>query len=356
MVKKTVGHVRLEWTCPRCGSKNPGPQKTCGSCGAPQPEDVKFEQPAQEKLVSDEEEIKRATAGPDVHCPYCDARNLAGAETCTQCGGDLTNATARAAGQVMGAHRDKAAKDVACPSCGAMNPATALKCSQCAASMAQPKPKPRVSKPARGPSCGPVAYFACAAALALIALFIFLVTRTSDVIGIVEAVSWTRTIAIEALGPATHDDWRDEIPTGAVVGTCTEKVHHTQDQPAPGAKDVCGTPYTEDTGTGYGEVVQDCQYEVYADWCKFTVQEWQKTDQVTLSGADPNPRWPDLQLGADQREGTRVEAHQIVFDTDGDTYTYQTSDSAEFSQYAIGSRWVLKVNQLNQLTSIEPAR
>jgi hypothetical protein len=176
------------------------------------------------------------------------------------------------------------------------------------------------------------------------------------VIGIVESVSWTRTISIEALGPATHEDWRDEIPTDAVVGTCTEKVHHTQDEPAPGAKEVCGTPYTEDTGTGYGEVVQDCQYQVTADWCTFTVQEWQKTDEVTLSGADPNPRWPDLQLGPDQREGTPDEAYQIVFDTDGDTYTYQTSDSAEFSQYAIGSRWVLKVNKLNQLTSIEPAR
>ncbi len=356
MVKKTVGYVRLEWTCPRCGSKNPGPQKMCGGCGGPQPDDVKFEQPAQEKLVTDEEEIKRATAGPDEHCPYCGARNPARAETCTQCGGDLTDATARAAGQVLGAHRDKAAKDVPCPSCGAMNPGTALKCSQCGASMAQPKPKPRVKKPTKRPSSGPVAFIAGGAALVLIALFIFLATRTSDVIGIVESVSWTRTIAIEALGPATHEDWRDEIPTDAVVGTCTEKVHHTQDEPAPGAKEVCGTPYTEDTGTGYGEVVQDCQYQVTADWCTFTVQEWQKTDEVTLSGADPNPRWPDLQLGSDQREGTPDEAYQIVFDTDGDTYTYQTSDSAAFSQYAIGSRWVLKVNKLNQLTSIEPAR
>ncbi|MBC8252652.1 MAG: hypothetical protein H8E35_01315, partial [Ardenticatenia bacterium] len=106
----------------------------------------------------------------------------------------------------------------------------------------------------------------------------------------------------------------------------------------------------------YGGVGQDCQYEVYADWCAFRVQEWQKTDEVPLSGADPNPRWPDLELSADQREGTRSEAYQIVFDTDGDTYTYQISDSTGLSQYAIGSRWVLKVNKLNQLTSVEPAR
>ncbi len=62
MTKETIGYVRLEWTCPNCGSKNPGPEKSCTNCGAAQPEDVSFEQPAQETLVSDEEEIARIKA------------------------------------------------------------------------------------------------------------------------------------------------------------------------------------------------------------------------------------------------------------------------------------------------------
>ena len=54
MTKKSLGYVELEWICPNCDTKNPGPQKTCLSCGMPQPDDVKFEQRAQETLIEDE--------------------------------------------------------------------------------------------------------------------------------------------------------------------------------------------------------------------------------------------------------------------------------------------------------------
>ncbi len=356
MSKETLGYVRLEWTCPNCGAKNPGPQKLCAGCGAPQPEDVKFEQPAREELVTDEAEIARAKAGPDVHCAYCGARNPAGAEICTQCGADLTEAAARASGQVLGAHRTGPVEQVPCPSCGAPNPATALKCSQCGASMARPKPAP--SKPAttKKKGCGLVAGIVGGAVVLLVALFFILSARTQDVVGTVQSVSWTRSIAIEELGPVTHEDWRDEIPSDAVVGTCTQKVHHTQSEPAPNAEKVCGTPYTVDKGSGYGEVVQDCEYQVYADWCKYTVEEWQAVDEATLSGDDLNPRWPNLQLNTDQREGERKEHYEIIFDTDGKRYTYKTGDAAEFAQCQIGSRWILKVNTFNAVTSIEPAR
>jgi len=45
----------------------------------------------------------------------------------------------------------------------------------------------------------------------------------------------------------------------------------------------------------------------------------------------------------------------IVFNVDGKTYTYQTDDADEFARCQIGSRWVLKVNTFNAVTSIEPA-
>ena len=75
MTKKSLGYVELEWTCPNCETRNPGPHKFCNGCGAPQPEDVEFEQPIEEKLITDAEQIARAQAGPDLHCPYCEARN-----------------------------------------------------------------------------------------------------------------------------------------------------------------------------------------------------------------------------------------------------------------------------------------
>jgi hypothetical protein len=190
----------------------------------------------------------------------------------------------------------------------------------------------------------------------LLAVVCILANRTKDVTGRVESVSWTRNIAVEELGPVTHEEWRDKIPSGAVVGTCTQKVHHTQNDPAPNAQQVCGTSYTVDKGSGYGEVVQDCQYQVYAEWCKYTVKEWQKVDTATLSGKDLNPRWPEPQLGANQRAGEREEVYEIVFDNDGKKYTYQTRDAAEFAQCQIGSRWILKVNTFGQVNSIQPTR
>lgn len=54
MSKETFGYLKLEWTCPRCGSRNPGPQKTCLSCGAPQPENVAFQLPEKQELLTDE--------------------------------------------------------------------------------------------------------------------------------------------------------------------------------------------------------------------------------------------------------------------------------------------------------------
>jgi ribosomal protein L40E len=360
MTKETVGYVRLEWTCPNCGAKNPGPQKLCTGCGASQPEGVGFEQAAQEKLITDEKEIGRAKAGPDIHCAYCGTRNPAGTEICTQCGADLSAGSARASGQVLGAHRAAPVKDIPCPSCGALNPASAHSCSQCGASMAQPKSESRrPAVPAKRREGGQLRYVVGAVAVLLLVvggIICALSNRTNDVIGRVETVSWTRSVAIEELGPVTHEDWRDEIPSGAVVGTCTRKIHHAQDDPTPNAEKVCGTPYTVDKGSGYGEVVQDCEYQVYADWCKYTVDEWQQVDVATLSGNDLKALWPNLQLGTDQREGEQAESYKIVFNSDGKTYTYQTDDADEFARCQIGSRWVLKVNTFNAVTSIEPAR
>lgn len=358
-MKETIGYVRLEWTCPNCGSRNPGPEKTCSNCGGPQPEDVRFEQAAEETLITDAEEIERAKARPDIHCAYCGARNPATAEKCSQCGADLAEGAARESGRVVGAHIAGPVAEVPCPSCGAQNPATAHECSQCGASMARPEPsrRPRVSRQAataRQGGCGIVGLAIIGGIILLGALFFILSSRTSDIVGRVESVGWTRSISIQALVPAVYETWREDIPSDGSVGTCEQRVHHSQDDPAPNAEKVCGTPYTVDTGSGFGEVVQDCTFQVYEDWCEYEVDEWRVVDVVNLEGQDFNPRWPSTQLSAGQREGEREESYQARFNADGKTYTYTTRDPSEFAQLQVGSRWVLKVNTFNSVVDIEP--
>ena len=366
MVKKTLGYVELEWTCPRYGTRNPGGSEICASCGAAQPEDVAFEQAAEEKLLTDEDEIARAKAGPDVHCAFCGARNPSTAEKCARCGADLRSATARESGQVLGAHRDGPAQEVKCPNCGASNPATAYKCSQCNASLPRAeRPTPRATPRAKAKPApkrkGLALWLIGGVVLALLACVLLLTVfnpwrSAKEVTGVVQGLSWSRGIEIEGLRDVEHEDWRDKIPSNATLGRCTEKHYRTQDSPAPCAEEVCGTPYTVNTGTGHGEVVQDCEYKIYADWCTYTTQEWTKVDVVTVEGSDAFPLWPDPALSAQQRQGERTESYRVLFDIGDRTVTYKTSDPDVFSRFQVGSEWRMEVNARGGVRNVEPAQ
>ena len=360
MTEKTVGYVRLEWTCQRCGTINPGPAKSCQSCGAPQPEDQQFELPPQQELVSAEVEIKRAKVGPDIHCAYCGARNSADAEICVQCGAPLAEGTARAAGAVLGAAQTESVPDVACPSCGAKNPGTATKCRACGAALtrrsAAERAAPRAVAGAAGPArkgLGIVAILAVVFACGLVIGGIVFLSQTSEQTGIVKSVAWEQTIDVLEQRPVTYEAWHDEVPSGAQPGSCVQKYRYSSEEPVPGAKEVCGTSYVKDQGSGYGKVVQECEYEVYEDWCRYTVNEWQVIRTARAMGSDLNPHWPELQLGSGQREGNRGEQYQITFLSNDKTYDYSTPDVDLFKRFVPDSKWKLHVNKLGSVTNVE---
>jgi ribosomal protein L40E len=361
MAKKTIGFVELIWTCPRCSTKNPGPNKFCTACGAPQPENVTFEQAPDAKLITDAEKIARAKAGPDIHCPYCNARNPAGSKFCGACGGDQSRAKARASGGVVGAFSQAAvaATPVVCPSCGSSNAAGASDCSKCGTVLAGVKSSVPLPAAKTAPASSRKLYGILAVAGLLVVCVIggilWLASRTEGVTASVANVEWTRSVAIEAIGPVEREGWWDQIPSGAQQGSCYLKYRYTQDQPAANSREVCGTPYTVDTGTGIGEVVKECVYEVSEDWCSYTVMDWKTVDTATLSGRDLRPAWPSRALGSDQRFGDHEESYTVSFDADGRTYTVTPESEAEFRRYALGSDWVLNVNTFGSVLSLEPA-
>ncbi|OGN74514.1 MAG: hypothetical protein A2X25_06425 [Chloroflexi bacterium GWB2_49_20] len=337
---------------------NPGPQKTCAACGSPQPDNVEFENMPQQDLVTDTSALENAKKGADIHCPYCDTRNPVDARQCKQCGGDLTGGQQRKSGSVLGAYTSGPAEQVPCPTCGKPNPANAGRCSSCGAAMTagtlQPTPPaPAVARPTvgkRSPAliAGLVVLF-CLLAVGCFALISFL-TRTREITGTVSGAEWMLSIHVEQLAQVTKSDWRESIPAGAQVGTCEQRVNRTQDQPEGNYKEVCGTPYTVDTGTGYGEVVQDCQYEIYMDYCDYTAQEWQVVQKYDQTGQDFTPIWPQVVLAAGQREGTRTETYTVFFDTENGQLDYITEDAAVFQQFQPASLWFLEVNTLGNIT------
>jgi ribosomal protein L40E len=364
MTKKSLGYVELQWTCPNCGGINPGPEKVCGQCGVPQPDDVEFEQVKGAELTQDEAVAARVKAGPDIHCPYCGARNLGDAETCTQCGGDLVEGERREGGKVLGAYKEEAVGNLPCPHCGAENPENAKTCSQCGGSMAIREGKRDISaqahdiskrtdpKKAKRRPIGLIIILVlvCLAA----AVFIFLSMRTEAVTGTVAGVGWERWVSIEGLQPVKYSDWRDQIPSDAEILSCDQEVRSVEGEPQPNSEEVCGTPYSEDTGSGYAEVVQDCEYHVYDDYCTYSVIEWAEIDTVSLSGNDFSQKWPDPVLSTEQRLGEGSETYTIYFDTNDDDYTYSVSDYETFQQFQVGTEWNLEINTFGNVVSVEP--
>lgn len=357
MAKQTLGYVDLEWTCPNCGNRNVGTAIKCVTCGNPQPEAVEFEAGASGELLSDEEKIARAKAGPDVACPYCGTRNLATAERCKQCSGDLQGGEKREAGRVVGAYRPGAAPPVTCANCGTENPAAATKCANCGAPLGKPAPAPE-AKPASPAGAAMPRWLVPAIILLIVACIAFFAAqalrRNQDVVE-VQGVQWQRRILVQALLPVTRSDWEDQLPAGAEGVQCEQRVRSTSPDPAPDAVEVCGTPYVVDTGTGVGEVVQDCEYQIYDAYCDYRTLAWVAAPVVVAEGTDYSPRWPETRLGSDQREVGREESYSVILGGDGEEYRWPVRSLEELQQYQPGSRWSIEVNGFGQITDIESA-
>jgi hypothetical protein len=357
--QKELGYVELRWTCPRCSHVNPGTTRTCEQCGAPQPDKVTFEQGAGSELRTDDVIKKAAQAGPDIHCPYCGTRNPGDAKTCSQCGGDLSEGVHRQAGTVVGAYQAGPVGSIACPRCGSDNPASNANCQKCGAAL-KPETNPTPVQSPNVPSAKkpfPVWLIAIIAVACIAgAALLFFMLRTDSVTGIIQQAQWERTVPIEALMPVEYSVWQDQIPSGAVQGSCTKELREEVSSPVPGAVEVCGTPYTVDTGGGVGKVVQDCLYQVYDQLCKYTVQEWQVIDSVTSSGdLQQEPSWPEPNLLTGQRASSSLqETYTIIFVSDGKVYTYRTSSNDLFRQAEIGDEWTLEINGLGAIVNAQP--
>lgn len=357
MARKTIGYVELEWVCPNCKRKNSGTKKVCEACGSPQPSDIAFQRAQQEKLI-EKEDIKQAALSADIHCGFCGARNVSDAKICSQCSADLTAGKARDSGQVVGAFEPSMKEqEIKCRHCASMNPGNYHYCRNCGASFAEPS-KPLEAIKTTEKKRSPLFFIAIGLAIVVgCGLLAYLgsgLFKRDTFAGTVEQVYWQRSIAIEELGPVQHQDWKSEIPTEAQIVSCEKRFHHTQNEPAPDAQEVCGTSYIVDKGSGYGEVVQDCEYRVMLDYCDYTVTEWVVVDRIALDGYNLDAVWPDPNLSQGQRLGQKEEKYLITFSSSNGNYEYTTADEYLFEQAIPGSSWKLTVNGFNAVVSIEP--
>ena len=337
MARKILGYIELIWTCDSCNTKNPGAIKSCTSCGAPQPLVVRFEQvdPNTFNFIKDEALIRMARSGPDKHCPYCGTRNVADALTCVQCGGDLSvGATSRPSGEVIEPY-----------------PADGV----------QAKPQPAAdqqSMATRTPMPRGVSIIVILVLLAICAFGIFMLTsllRTDVINATVASTQWERAVLVESYQLVNDSDWKANIPADATISSCSLEYRYDSDQPTENSEEICGTPYTIDTGTGVGKVVQDCYYRVYEDYCRYETMGWTVVDTLRLNGTDLNAAWPAANLTDTQRVGQATETYTIWFNAGAKDYDLQTTDYSLYQLAYPGSEWELEVNQLGGITSARPA-
>jgi hypothetical protein len=354
MTQKELGYVELEWTCKHCGTINPGMKRVCTNCGSPIGKDDKFELPEQQELITDKEKVEEAKKGPAIQCPYCNVLNAADTKICIQCGGDIEAGLARQAGEVLGAYKAEAVPDKPCPSCGQPVKANAQRCPNCGGSLVEP-PKPAAipAKTKKTPIWLIIGLIAIGV-LCMVGIIALIVmgNRTNDISASVSEIRWQRSVEILEQQPVQKSAWEEDLPSEAEDVSCRDEYKETSSNPAANAIEECGTPYTIDTGSGAGKVVQDCVYKIYASYCDYTILDWVVVNTAMAQGSDMNPQWPALTLQGGQQEGNRTEDYQVTFSGGGETYTYTPDDLAEYIQFEIGSEWVLSINTFGAIKEI----
>jgi ribosomal protein L40E len=351
--KQSKGFIQLEWICPNCNSRNPGPKKACENCGAPQPDNVQFYAPAEAKVIQDENVAKAAGAGADIHCGFCGTRNPATAVVCSQCGGDLKEGKARQAGREM--KREAAGVDVKCTNCGEVNPSTRTRCSKCGA----PLPRPAFAAPGAPSAQGNVTstapastsaakrkfpwiavggIVACLVVVCVGAYMLFAPSKTMT--ATVNDVYWQTSVPVQEIQAVNYSDQTGSPPSEAYDVSC--RTETTQ---------VCEEK-TIDKGNGYAEVVQEC-HDDSTDYCSYTVDEWTTIQTYTLEGKDLFPMSSEPGLSSGQRAGDETLTLQVYFWGDGETYVYNPDSLDEFQLYEVGSMWTLHLNALGEVVSVE---
>ncbi len=350
MAKKSRGFIQLEWECEQCSSRNPGPVASCENCGAPQPENVEFVAPSERKFVEDEKSLAHAKAGADIICAFCDTRNIATAEVCSQCGADLGEGARRKAGAEV--RQREAATTLHCHNCQAENLSTDKNCQQCGAPLAgaslksAPVPQaarnmPPTPSKAKKPKMAWILGIILFLLICCVAGAVLLFSPAESISGSVRDVRWETQVKVEQQQEAYYSNERGDPPSDAYDLSCRTEI-----------EEVCSEK-TVDQGNGYAEVVEEC-YTESEQYCSYTVLEWQTVETLTLDGDDYAPYYAEPSLTSDQRLGKQELDLMVDFDTEKGLMEYSPSDLDEYQRYQIGSQWTLTLNRFGDILSVKP--
>ncbi len=384
MAQKIIGYREMTWTCPNCGTKNPGSARNCQSCGAAMGETTKFDSQNSAKVITDKKVVESAKKGPDIICAYCGNRNPAGTKDCTRCGASLSEGHNRQAGEQHTYEKpSENDKPIICPACGTENPSDSIKCKSCGSelSVAAPDTNTVSQDPAgtggtKGRSgCGKGCVFMLLIAVVFGIFYLFsggLFRGTSTqneailpfdeesyaisdtvVNAVVIEQSWKSSVRIVGNMPTSASGWKRDMPSDATNVSCEDKVKETYNDAVDGAVEVCGDIYTVDLGNGYEALAQDCVYQVYEPYCKWTVYTQSDAGVRTASGNGPTVEAPYVEPEYTSAESVTVTYYVALRDENGREYDFSPTSYTDYKSYNVGDEYTLELNSRGSVVSME---
>lgn len=327
------------WDCPICGTKEiRGDVANCPSCGRARGE-VQFyvkdytegtslrEEELSQYEQLDEEKAQEMGDKPDWYCSFCNSLNSDKAEICSNCGATRADSEANYF-EMLKKKEEREAAELAA--------------------------QPQVSSAPQKKSRSPLFIFALIL-VTLIAVFMWMNGNKTATDLKVTAVQWARVISVEENRQYSESGW--SLPQGAeLVRTAREISGYTQvfdhydyvdEQRSRQVYDH--DEYTlVDNGNGtfsqvahpvyrteyYTETVKRAVYRnepVYNTKYYYTIWRWAPSRQVSASGDDHEPYWPEFELGENEREGERAAEYRFTVEHTekkeaGATYRIAESD------------------------------
>ena len=179
-----------------------------------------------------------------------------------------------------------------------------------------------------------------ALAVCCLAVYLIFVLPSKSLNGTVTDVHWQTSVPVQEIQAVQYNDKTGNPPSDAYNVSCrTESQEFCEEK-------------TIDRGDGSAEVVEDCHTEE-TQYCDYSVDEWKTIQTYTLEGYDLNPVYEQPSITSDQRLGEAEEDFIVTFSSEEGSKTYTPGTVTEFQQFQIGSTWMLKLNALGSVISVE---
>ena len=345
------------WDCPTCGSVGLlGRQVSCTGCGNPRPDEVRFYLPTDAEEIADAAQLSQAGAGADWICEHCGASARASETRCPGCGADRGESTQQEGREYTLAEVPRSGeKPRPAPIHAAMGGGAS-------------PPRPPRRRSWRVP-------LIIVGILGLLWWFL----HPREVTATVAAKEWARGIEVQESRRVQEEDWN--IPPGGrqlrsfrairdhrqVLDHYETRTREVSDRVQTGTRTyTCGQ---RDLGNGYFEDVTctEPEYEtrsrsetyrepiyrsepVYDLKYAYEITRWVPDDTTWARGdGRREPSWPDVSVGANERQGSRIERYVLRFEgSDGRNFEREVP-LAEFQRLRQGDEVQLKVSRSGQV-------